>query len=758
METETVVIKVKYGLTLRRFNATVVDQGLDLNMNGLREKIFLLFNFALDTELTLTYIDEDGEVVTLVDDEDLCDVVRQALNPLRITVKLNAEKSSRPYAQSSGSSTPQRSSGVQPPFQNLKSNISEILKSMPENLCETLTKLSTEFESREPGIAELVDGFSKMGLSFISQLSDSQISGSTTDATKTKDADCSNVAPVTSKDFTTISEEPSLRSHKDLPKHKSELVQERAEAIKRGKAILGRDSPKEENKTSAIRLGLKPNNVGGSNKYPDSVEWCSPNGIKNAFHSVIGKSRDSHLDPSFIFECPFAGMPLRYYFDMPPQSGSHGFRFKRSNSPSDCNSVIFHRGVHCDGCGVHPITGIRFKSKVKENYDLCSICFAKLGNETDYISIDRPVVYRHSSFSRPRHSHEHPPKIRQVFRGCKVGAPLKLDSRFIQDVNIMDGTIMAPLTQFSKIWRMRNSGTLVWPQNTKLVWIGGDRLTDACSVEIEIPAAGLAVDQELDVAVDFVAPELPGRYISYWRMASHSGQKFGQRVWAVIQVDTPLTEPLHEIVPGLNLNLPPVSNGPTGPEIINEDAEPVMDKRHEPDNSKKTAERAQPVVEVQLNIEKDVKFPINNSLLVGSVESSSVPLAPPSSDLHPIIHLKPTLARPAPFVPSAASTVVVNAHASAQEVTEKNEVEEKLLRELEDMGFKQVDLNKEVLRTNEYDLERSLDDLCGVSEWDPILEELQEMGFQDTEMNKKLLKKNNGSIKRVVMDLITGER
>lgn len=122
-----------------------------------------------------------------------------------------------------------------------------------------------------------------------------------------------------------------------------------------------------------------------------------------------------------------------------------------------------------------------------------------------------------------------------------------------------------------------------------------------------------------------------------------------------------------------------------------------------------------------------MKFPINNSLLVGSGESISVPLAPSSSDLHPIIHLKPTLAHPVPFVPSAASTAIVNAHASAQGVTEKNEVKEKVLRELEDMGFKQVDLNNEVLRTNEYDMEQSVDDLCAVSEWDPILVELQEM-------------------------------
>lgn len=53
----------------------------------------------------------------------------------------------------------------------------------------------------------------------------------------------------------------------------------------------------------------------------------------------------------------------------------------------------------------------------------------------------------------------------------------------------------------------------------------------------QIPADGVPVDGELDIAVDFTSPELPGRYISYWRMASPSGTKFGQRVWVLIQVD-----------------------------------------------------------------------------------------------------------------------------------------------------------------------------------------------------------------------------
>ena len=56
---------------------------------------------------------------------------------------------------------------------------------------------------------------------------------------------------------------------------------------------------------------------------------------------------------------------------------------------------------------------------------------------------------------------------------------------------------------------------------------------------LQIPVEGAApIDSELDVKVDFVAPELPGRYISYWRMASSSGAKFGQRVWVLIHVLT----------------------------------------------------------------------------------------------------------------------------------------------------------------------------------------------------------------------------
>lgn len=152
----------------------------------------------------------------------------------------------------------------------------------------------------------------------------------------------------------------------------------------------------------------------------------------------------------------------------------------------------------------------------------------------------------------------------------------KLESRFILDVTVLDGTLMTPSTPFTKIWRMHNNGSVVWPRGTQLVWVGGDQFALQTSVPLEVAihihcfytyvcllfrlqirlhvveledilscffvvqihVDGFPVDKEIDVPVDFVAPTRPGRYISYWRLASPSGQKFGQRVWVHIQVVT----------------------------------------------------------------------------------------------------------------------------------------------------------------------------------------------------------------------------
>lgn len=859
----SIVIKVKYEETLRRFNACVINEKLDLDIGGLRDKIIRLFNFAHDAEITLTYIDEDGDVVTLVDDADLQDVVRQDLNPLRISARLNAaERSGRASARSSGNSTPLRSPRVQPPFLNLNSRVSDVLKYIPEPLRESAMKVCSDVtasaSSSAPILAELVDAMCELGLShYQNQVSGPQPvkeAGSCSGISKGNAMSADGVMPNVkigessakkNGPLTAVhGEEPTLKTTEPKPNASNAAVDASVKLVSKSETLEGdrtkaqsssfeaskaqkdkkfdvrsldgrtigygyaRNSPIPPEKTSDEQPSkghpvAKPVDLGGSAS-SSNVKQCNWDSLNadssgslinipydgftpshvvhlntvnvNDSHNA-GSSGSSmkmpydgyipavrHLGPLIpVNACPFSGMPTENN-PIPPQNFSFEVPLKRSHNHSDGTGTIFHKGVRCDGCGVHPITGPRFISKVKENYDLCSICFAEMGNDADYFRMDRPLTYPHPwSFKglhdlhgrlRPR-----PPTVPQVIRGfgLKAGRP-KLDSRFIQDVNVLDGTIMAPLTQFTKIWRMKNNGNLVWPQGTQLVWIGGDKLSDRFSVELEMTTAGLAVDQELDVAVDFAAPEHPGRYISYWRLASPSGQKFGQRVWVLIQVDALLSLPkrglVHEAFQGLNLNLPPASSGVSGADIINVNSEP-HNVVPEPKSSN-TMELVDSVAEVNQNMEQEVKFPINDSLLVGFGDKSSSPSASGSTISYPIIDL--TKEPPSEDSSMQPSAVVAMQAPPLQDARGNFEVETSLLQELEEMGFKQVDLNKEILRKNEYDLEQSVDDLCGVAEWDPILEELKDMGFCNKEMNKKLLKKNNGSIKRVVMDLIAGEQ
>lgn len=183
-----------------------------------------------------------------------------------------------------------------------------------------------------------------------------------------------------------------------------------------------------------------------------------------------------------------------------------------------------------------------------------------------------------------------------------------------------------------------------------------------------------------------------------------------------------------------NLNLPPVSNGMSNPETMNVHPEPMVEDGlselgiTEFASSNRATDLVEPFVDLPVEKEQDLNFPINDSLLVGGVVLRPNPAAASSSSSssvsYPIIDLSEVASAPAPASVPAPVAVV---QTSPQNAGEKNEVEETLLKDLEEMGFKQVDLNKEILRLNEYDLEKSVDDLCGVSEWDPILEELNEM-------------------------------
>ncbi|KAK3142293.1 hypothetical protein QOZ80_4BG0344740 [Eleusine coracana subsp. coracana] len=711
------VVKVKYNGTLKRFNAHVNGSQFDHSLVALRSKIASAFKFSSDVEFILTYTDEDGDVVMLDDENDLRDAaINQKLNPLRIDIQLKNDNIKAPRTKHQAlNSRSLRSTTLEDQLVHVKSAIDEAMKFVPEQVPAVLTKLSHDLRSRAassvPSLAELLDRLATL-------------------MTPKGNAEASSGHAYGSSCSSSGGPEASRNTKIE---HENKLM------------------------------------TGSASQSPDMQ--TAP-GLK----SVLPEDPEAQVEQA----------PVYHSVDSLKFTGSLGNKSHRKGSTI---AESMHKWIQCDGCGATPIPGPRYKSNVKDDYDLCLSCFSLTGNESEYTRLDKPA----SVDNQDLHGH-----LQQ--------GELKLECCFISDITIPDGTSMGPSNLFTKIWRLRNSGCAVWPFGTQVIWVGGDQFGVQNSVKLEISMDGVAGGQEVDVAVDFLAPAKPGRYKSYWRLALPSGKKFGQRIWVHIQVEEPIQTNGNKLSAAINLNLPPATNSTTlkpsiemnsgfrDPffqyplNIYNEmppryrDSMIHLESDSEPDSPTDLNFQYPNYSEAFARFQKPIilKEPEPASSTLTSIPAADKQAQILTTDHHasssgPAFTLMAS-AMPAPetiplpeyisfAVPVSASGVPAPASLPVQTPSSVstavlpddtiNHKEEKLLRELEELGFGQADLNKEIIRQNKYDLEQSVRDLSGLSDWDPLLGELAELGFNDAEMNKEAVAEGSGgSIKGLVMNLV----
>jgi hypothetical protein len=95
---------------------------------------------------------------------------------------------------------------------------------------------------------------------------------------------------------------------------------------------------------------------------------------------------------------------------------------------------------------------------------------------------------------------------------------------FVDDVTIADGTEFKPGTKFTKTWRLRNGSDCPWTTEYELVFFDGDLM----GAEESYPLLGeVQPGEEVDISIEFTAPEVEGSYRSDWRLKSPSGVIFG---------------------------------------------------------------------------------------------------------------------------------------------------------------------------------------------------------------------------------------
>lgn len=149
-------------------------------------------------------------------------------------------------------------------------------------------------------------------------------------------------------------------------------------------------------------------------------------------------------------------------------------------------------------------------------------------------------------------------------------------ARFVRDVTIPDATVIAPSTEFIKIWLVRNDGPCDWPEDVKLVAAGGDPM---CEIGQFTSVESVKVGGEGHIAVGLKTPPSPGRYVSYFRLQAGDGQVFGQKLWVDVRVQPMdyFTSPLFNNSNASSLKVPTVVAVPTSsPVASDQSSEPII--------------------------------------------------------------------------------------------------------------------------------------------------------------------------------------
>lgn len=96
---------------------------------------------------------------------------------------------------------------------------------------------------------------------------------------------------------------------------------------------------------------------------------------------------------------------------------------------------------------------------------------------------------------------------------------------FIKDVNYPDGSDLLPGEEFTKTWRLENSGSCTWTPGYSLVFDRGDALGGPASMQLS--SEDVEPGDTVDVSVDLQAPEDTGTYQGYWKLRNTRGEEFG---------------------------------------------------------------------------------------------------------------------------------------------------------------------------------------------------------------------------------------
>ncbi|KAK7992889.1 hypothetical protein PG996_012085 [Apiospora saccharicola] len=125
---------------------------------------------------------------------------------------------------------------------------------------------------------------------------------------------------------------------------------------------------------------------------------------------------------------------------------------------------------------------------------------------------------------------------------------------------VEDGTVMSPNTTFEQTWVLKNEGQAAWPAGCSVKFIGGDYMgavdpSHPAGIHELVSASESTVcynqlqpGQEFPFTVLMRTPDRAGQAISYWRLTTSDGVKFGHKLWCDVMVEASKPETQEETI------------------------------------------------------------------------------------------------------------------------------------------------------------------------------------------------------------------
>lgn len=201
-------------------------------------------------------------------------------------------------------------------------------------------------------------------------------------------------------------------------------------------------------------------------------------------------------------------------------------------------------GDHVNGQPM-PVMGDRFRATRSKSTETAPVTTTNAATSVQTVADLKPIQIVKTEEKEIKSEHVEPPPT--------PVAEKDLVATFVRDL-VEDGTQMGPNAVFEQTWFLRNDGLSAWPAGCSVKFVGGDNM---CAVDPEHPTSvhelvsaaesttcyvEVAPGQEHGFTVLMRTPCRPGKAISYWRLTSPTGEKFGHKLWCDITVEFPVVE------------------------------------------------------------------------------------------------------------------------------------------------------------------------------------------------------------------------